>query len=163
MVSRVGKERYPDKTRLIWRGPHMITKTEGDNVYTVMDPLGKELRLHARGLRFYDGKSYVITEDVRKVYRHDNGSQEVEKFVGLKLERGEYLLKVRWDGMEEGDDTWQRAVELYEDVPTMVFGYLKSIEEQDVNARTLLKNLSGDDGIAKKTKKQLKRLLKKKK
>ena len=163
MVSKVGKERYPDKTRLIWRGPYMITQMDGENVYKVMDPLGKESRLHARGLRFYDGKSYVLTEDVRNVYRHDNGSQEVEKFVGLKLERGEYLLKVRWEGMEEGDDTWQRAVELYEDVPTLVYGYLQSIAEQDVNARTLLVNLSDDKGVAKKTKKQEKRALKKKK
>ena len=118
MVSRIGVELFPDKLKLIWRGPYLIEDIVGHDLYKLISPTDDFIEVHSRRVRYYDGFSFEFDEVVKKILMHDHGSQEIERFVGLRLQNGEYQLKCRWRGLEEGDDTWQEAKSLIDQYPS---------------------------------------------
>ena len=147
LVSRRDQELFPDKLRLIWNGPYLITEITGKYLYKVLSPVDDEKEVHARRLKFYDGKTYEMSEVELAVYLHDAGSQEIEGFAGLRLKDGEYQLLCKWRGMEVGDNTWQEAAYLYRVVPDMVIDYVERLDDTDVTVRALKKSLLNQDQI----------------
>ena len=125
---------FPDErisSRLTWTGPWVIVDVPGDNVYEVRDPLGNKKTVHAARVRFYDGKSFQISEEVKKVYTFNRGVFEIDKIIGLRVTGQDYEMLVFWRGFEISDSTWESVKELYTDVPTRVVEYLA--QEKDTN------------------------------
>ena len=56
----------------------------GDDVYDVHDPLGNQKTVHAARVRYYDGKNFKMSEEVKKVYTFNRGVFEVDKTIGLR-------------------------------------------------------------------------------
>ena len=70
---------------------------------------------------------------MRRQFTADSSVLEVDKFVGLKLEKGNFLLKTRWLGFYEQDDTWEPLQTLAEDIPNVVIDFLSSLHTAESN------------------------------
>src|SRR5690606_8978602 len=59
-------------------------------------------------------------------YATDYGVLEVKKFVGLRVEKGESEVKVRWKGFTQDDESWEPLEVMNEDLPKMLWKFLDS-------------------------------------
>ena len=131
LVSSKGVTRRKNKLKLNWTGPWVIVGIPGDNVYDVRDPLGNQKSVHAARVRYYDGKNFKMSEEVKKVYTFNRGVFEVDKIIGLRANGHDYEMLVFWKGFEISDSTWENVKDLYTDIPTRVVEYL--MKERDTN------------------------------
>ena len=80
---------------------------------------------------FGDG-TFKVTEKLVRTAVNDCQKFDVGSFQGWRLTDDDSVqLKVRWEGFQPQDDTWEDLQQLFDDVPVLVTNYLKAHEEED--------------------------------
>lgn len=110
--------RPPSKLQSYWRGPLRVVSMSGSKV-TVKDLCtGVELDLHASRLKLFDaaGKS---EQELAALAAKDRDEYVVESIVDHRGPAGGYPrqaleFKVRWQGYEPAEDTWEPYVNVKE-------------------------------------------------
>ena len=133
LLSKKGTTRRESKVKLTWTGPHKVIDIPADNVYTIIDPLGSKTTAHAVRLRFYEDKSFNLTEEIKEVYINDVNDAFIDEIVELRNFDGEYFLKVKWFGFGMEDATWEPVENLLQDAPDLVNTYLAAQRDENAN------------------------------
>ena len=129
-----------------WQGPYQVSGTISPTTYQVQ-LLGRENKpaknVHWSRMKRFAGADFNISERLVRTAINDCQKFDVEKFIGWRAgDDGEIQLRVRWEGFEPQDDTWQSLEGLFEDVPALVRQYLRNhageSEELDAAASTLM-------------------------
>ncbi len=114
-----------------WEGLYQVCKVDNDNVYWVVEisldteVTNEPFEVHAQRMRFYEDKYYEVTETVLEQFLLDRNHYEVSALIDLRLEH-ELEFQVRWRGFTEEYDTWEPALNLIADVPTMVEKFVRA-------------------------------------
>lgn len=128
------------KVQLIWDGPYQVIDTIADNVYQCMSPVGGETIAHAVRMRFYEGKSFKITEEIRLVFLQNRQNYHVEDLLELVITNdGKEMILVKWLGFTDEYNTMEPLQTLVQDVPVYVEKLLKKLSEAgDIQATRML-------------------------
>ena len=113
-----------------WQGPYQVSGTVSPTTYEVQ-LLGREdkpaKRVHWSRMKRFAGPDFNISERLVRTAVNDCQKFDVQEFIGWRAsDDGDIELRVRWEGFEEQDDTWQGLEGLFEDVPALVRQYLRS-------------------------------------
>ena len=103
--------RAPHKLSPLYRGPYLIVKKIRDDIVSVKDLLtSKILDFHVSRLRVFKKSEDTIGEDFLKLAAADRDEFIVEFIVdhrGSMKKPSKLEFKVRWQGYEESEDTWE--------------------------------------------------------
>ena len=128
-----------------WQGPYQVVGTVSPTSYQVV-LLGREDKppktIHWSRMKRFGGPNLDISERLVRTAVNDCQKFEVKQFTDWREnDDGDIELRVRWEGFEPQDDTWQGLEGLFEDVPVLVRQYLRSqagkSEELDAAAAKL--------------------------
>ena len=122
LISFRGVRKQRSKLKLRWVGPYIISKIEGRNTYEVRSPTGKTLLVHSSRMRYYEDKSWQLTEEIKEVFLHDEDDHYIHQIEDIRAHKGRLVMRVEWLGFEE--KTWEPILSLYKDVPLMVLDFL---------------------------------------
>ena len=76
-------------------------------------------------MKRFAGAAFDVDEKLTRTAVNDCQKFEVDEFMGWReCDDGSVELKVRWEGFQPHDDTWQDLSGLYHDVPVLVRNYL---------------------------------------
>ena len=126
LFSRAGMQAGRDKTKPNWVGPYQVCGPTRTNVYIIRDLLGKQRVAHAARLWPYAPNTYEPPPNLAKVFLNDSGPLEVERFIDLKFEDGEYFVLTRWLGFSPTDDSWEPMENMTKDLPALLEDFLSS-------------------------------------
>eukprot|EP00924_Labyrinthula_sp_SR-Ha-C_P010482 maker-scaffold_70-snap-gene-0.112-mRNA-1 protein AED:0.48 eAED:0.52 QI:0/0/0/1/0/0/2/0/552 len=126
LLSTKGTKVHREKLRLRWAGPYRITGIKGNHLYELEDINKKKKEAHAQRIKFYCGKWMETDELVKSAWLYNEGSFEVDEFIGVKASQEGYLLLIRWKGFESFDPTWEKLSEMVRVVPERIESFLKS-------------------------------------
>ena len=81
------------------------------------------------------GPGITITQAVQDAALHDLQKFKVEAFVDWGFaDDGSVVLKVRWQGFDDSEDTWEPLEQLYADVKVMIDKYVAATDNDDLTA-----------------------------
>ena len=98
LVSDAFKTRHLSKTKLVWKGPYLVEKVIGTHLYELLSPLGKRIKAHSSRVRFYDGASFKMTEEVKAIFMFNLGRMPVEKLLDVRENGTDFEILVSWLG-----------------------------------------------------------------
>ena len=88
-----------------------------------------------RRVRRIASSNLVITQAIQDAALHDLQKFKVKEFVDWGFaDDGKVVLKVRWQGFDASEDTWEPLEQLYADVKVMVDKYVAAVESDDLTA-----------------------------
>ena len=133
MVARVRRSGLTPKLAATWTGPWRVVTAEKKHVYSVQNIIsGEERDVHVARLRFYSDSALEITSDLKEVFQHtfNQGEFEMEALLnmGESHDGSGYVVRVRWAGFEEEEDTWEPLKTLWEDAPQFVKQQLRKMK-----------------------------------
>jgi hypothetical protein len=103
--------RAPHKLSPLYKGPYLIVKKIRDDIVSVKDLLtSKILDFHISRLRVFKNSADTIGDDLLKLAAADRDEFIVEFIVdhrGSMKKNSKLEFKVRWQGYEESEDTWE--------------------------------------------------------
>ena len=75
----------------------------------IITPSGEEKEVHAVRLRFYEGTSFQLTEEIIEQYLYHVADSQyiIEAIIGCSQRGQDFYLKVHWKGFEASEATWQ--------------------------------------------------------
>ena len=119
------------KLETIWQGPYEIVHAKSKFTFGVrLIGTTKVEVAHVYRIKRFAGKDFERTAEITHSAQHDAVVFEVENIKGWKVnEDGQVMLRVHWRGWEDEDDSWENAITLHEDVPTIVDEYLRAHED----------------------------------
>ena len=128
-----------------WQGPYQVVDAVSATCYAVRligRPDKKPKKVHWSRMKRFAGADFDITERLIRTAVNDCQKFDVQEFMEWRAnDNGAIQLRVRWEGFEPQDDTWQDIEGLYEDVPALVRQYLRNhageSEELDAVAAAL--------------------------
>lgn len=120
------------KLSLRWTGPFRVVQTLSNFVYVLQDLLsGDQEEVHARRIIFFRNSAYEVTEELLGHLKHQEGElHNVANFVGFRTLRGVPQVKVRWQGLEDNEDSWEDIRNIRKDVPLLFKRHLEEISRQ---------------------------------
>eukprot|EP00752_Nemacystus_decipiens_P007839 g7004.t1 len=133
MVARVRRAGPTPKLAATWTGPWRVVTAEQKHVYGVQNIISGEVRdVHVARLRFYSDSALEVTSDLKEVFQQtfNQGEFEMEALlnIGQAHDGSGYLVRVRWAGFEEDEDTWEPLTTLWEDAPQFVKQQLRKMK-----------------------------------
>jgi hypothetical protein len=139
LIARVGSDSR-DKTRARWMGPMRVVDAISDHVYTVQDLITNDTRdVHADRIRFYSDEHLDMTVELNDLLAYQSGGYLVDDIVGHRDADGSWEFLVKWKGFDEAETTYEPAMQLFEDVPSQVRKYIKTLgSNPDADALRLL-------------------------
>jgi hypothetical protein len=124
------------KSQVKWKGRRRVASVESDNVFVMENFLTKELNAaHATGLRFYQDKELLVTEELARDAEHiDHQLYVVSKILGARSNKQEmfHVLLVVWRGFPVGEATQELYSVMAVDVPKMVTKFMESHDYPDM-------------------------------
>ena len=107
-----------------WQGPYEVVNPISPTSYEVR-LLGRPDKhpkpVHWTRMKRFADAGFDISEQLVRTAVNDCQKFDVQEFVAWREgDDGTIELKVRWEGFEPQDDTWQGLQGLFEDVPAMV-------------------------------------------
>ena len=129
LVSYHNTAHDKDKTRLKWVGPQLVTEVHSPDVYTVQNLLGKESKIHASRMWFYEGPDYCPDESMKHVFTRDYMELILNKILDHRLVGGKSELLIDWLGLEASDQSWEPALSIAETHSETIIEYFKKINE----------------------------------
>ena len=112
-----------------WQGPYEIVSPISPTSYEVRllgRPDKQPKPVHWSRMKRFADAGFDISERLVRTAVNDCQKFDVQEFVAWREgDDGSIQLKVRWEGFEPQDDTWQDLQGLSEDVPAMVRKYLR--------------------------------------
>eukprot|EP00924_Labyrinthula_sp_SR-Ha-C_P002318 snap_masked-scaffold_16-processed-gene-0.8-mRNA-1 protein AED:1.00 eAED:1.00 QI:0/-1/0/0/-1/1/1/0/425 len=116
-----------DKCRPRWSGPFQVVQVISEHLYEVEDLTGKRRIRHSSLMIPFTPSSFLPDADTKAVFILDKGKLEVEKIYAIrKTVEGEIQLKLKWKGFPSSQSTWESAVLMFEDIPSLVVNYLEN-------------------------------------
>ena len=133
LVARVRRSGVTPKLSSTWTGPWRVVSAAKKHVYGVQNIVSGKVRdVHVARLRFYADSELDVTSDLKDVFQHSFGQGEHEMEAVLNIgpahDDSGYLVRVRWAGFEEDEDTWQPLSEVYDDAPQFVKQELRKMK-----------------------------------
>ncbi len=128
LLSSTGTKLANRKVSLKWSGPYLVSEVRAEHLYVLTDLNGNlSPVVHGARLRFYEGKQWKPTEEVKDQFLYHQHQYEVNKIVDSKTdEDGDFLLLVDWKGFTENDRTWEPFETLYHQVKESVMKFLNA-------------------------------------
>ena len=88
--------------------------------------------VHWSRMKLFANGGFDVTEKLTRTAVNDCQKFDVSSFVAWRVDdEGDIQLKVRWEGFQPQDDTWEELEQLFNDVPVLVRNYLKQHEGED--------------------------------
>ena len=84
--------------------------------------------VHVSRIKKYADSDLRVSAELRLSAEYDQVAC-VSSIVAHRVETQEFQLKVRWQGFEEADDTWEPIAQLLEDVPEIVRKYAETTSD----------------------------------
>ena len=60
-----------------------------------------------------------MTEELERYITYKEGRFLVERFVDIHKRSSKYFMKVKWNGPDEVEATWEHILQIFEDVKTL--------------------------------------------
>ena len=89
-------------------------------------------KVHGSRMKMFGNITFDVTEKLVRTAVNDCQKFDVSNFQGWRLnDEGEVQLKVRWEGFQPQDDTWEDLQQLYGDVPVLVANYRTELADDN--------------------------------
>jgi hypothetical protein len=130
LVARTQRTRE-HKLTANWRGPFRIRAAISDHIYQVEHLITEALlEVHTSRMKFYcddELDNRIALQLV--VQKEEDFESNVESIVEWRYVAAttSYAFKIRWQGFDEGEDTWEDPVFIYAMVPDMVREYVAGL------------------------------------
>ena len=124
--SRVDDKTVPDKLDVTWVGPYMVVEAHARQSFTVQQLITKKKRrVHASRLKFYHDASLNISEKWLGHVSRQNEPLTIEELKDIRWNREvkDYQVFVKWDGLDEVENSWEPMKKLFKDIPKMLETY----------------------------------------
>jgi hypothetical protein len=130
LVAKIQKV-FRDKLSLNWNGPYRIIEVISNHLFRVESLLDtKDTKVvHSQRLKFYHDESLRLTEHILRYAKQDKQTYDIDRLLDLKSNGSSYDVYVKWQGFDEQESTWEPIEVLYEDVPLMLYDFLKTKDE----------------------------------
>ena len=131
VLCRVPADVRRNKLRVKWLGPYKVVDTINERVFVIQDICTqRRSSVHGQRLRYYADSALQLTEDLRMQAAYDD-QHWVSDFIDWRIsDEDELELRIRWQGFEANEDTWEDPVRLHDDVPAMLLTYLRTIRPE---------------------------------
>ena len=86
--------------------------------------------VHAAHVKRYADSDLVVTEQLKGFAALGGQGYTVDHVNGHEKKRGEWRLKVFWDGYGPDSATWEAADKLFEDAPVLVRQYINVMTDE---------------------------------
>lgn len=98
---------------------------EREHVYEMQHLVTAETRdVHVTCLQFFAYKDLEVTKGVEDIFEHLNqqAQNHIDHIIdSKKAERGhEFIIRVAWQGLDEGESLWERLSRVLEDAPIVL-------------------------------------------
>lgn len=128
---------HKDMTAPIWEGPAVVIDTAGERSFRVKHLLTNVVRVvHSEYLRRYADKHLQVTKQLKDFVAASVIETQVREIVDHRVvpRSRKWQLKVYWLGFEDNEYTWEDLQKLYQDVPELVLRYIKTVDDDGVQA-----------------------------
>ena len=133
--SRVDQQGARSKLYATWVGPMQIVNTKSEYVYFLKHLVtGKTVEAHVSRMDFYSDDKLNVTEDLANLISRQGTLLDVKELVDLRLVNTTWQIKVLWDGFCAEEFTWEPFVDLFPQVPVLVFQFLDTHVTTDVRS-----------------------------
>ena len=110
-----------------------MVNAEQKHVYGVQNIVSGEVRdVHVARLRFYSDSALEVTSDLKEVFQQtfNQGEFEMQALlnIGESHDGSGHIVRVRWSGFDEEEDTWEPLKTLWEDTPQFVRQQLRKMK-----------------------------------
>ena len=127
-ATRKNQEGPSRKTKPKWTGPYKVIKCDNDWDFTLEHLVtGKSFHAHSSRMKYYCDKDLDVTVDLKYQITHDEMRYKVEKILDYEFQDNEHKLLIQWQGFDKEESTWEPLEIIYEDVPTILSNYVKSL------------------------------------
>ena len=131
-VARVRQPGITPKFMNTWTGPWRVVSKTGGYVYGVEDIVTRHSReVHIARMRPYADASLNVTAELKEVLSNlkSQGEFDIEKVEALDLaaDGEEYVVNVKWIGLDEEETTWEPMFTIYADAPKYVLAQLRKL------------------------------------
>ena len=118
-----------------WQGPYEVVTAISPTAYEVQ-LIGRQDKkpkaVHWSRMKLFANGGFDVTEALTRTAVNDCQRFDVHSFQGWRFDDdGNVELKVRWEGFQPQDDTWEDLEQLHGDVPVMLRNYLTLHEGED--------------------------------
>ena len=99
-------------------------------MYGVEDIVTRRSReVHIARMRPYADASLNVTAELKEVLSKSQGEFDIEKVeaLGLAADGEEYVVNVKWIGLDEEETTWEPVFTIYADAPKYVLAQLRKL------------------------------------
>jgi hypothetical protein len=123
-----GKSRR-DKTQPTFTGPYRVTVDRGRHVFDIQSLVdaADNKTVHAQFLKLYADSSLEVTPQLVAFAAHSTGGNVIDTIIDHRQLHGQHEFLVQWKGEDAADATWEPAVHIYSDAPSVVKRYIKFI------------------------------------
>ncbi|ETV63678.1 hypothetical protein H257_19389, partial [Aphanomyces astaci] len=117
------------KLRTKWCGPAVVTEVTSNWVYNVENLLAYYVRpVHASRLIFYEDCDLDVMSELLAHVAHNSEGFEVEAMVDARYvpTTNVYELLIKWRGLQDADNSWKPANNIFADLPVMFKAFCKA-------------------------------------
>ena len=117
------------KPSLRWNGPFRVVECRSNYIFLIEDLLtGKREEVHGRRLKFFQNKSFQVTEELKEHLQYQrNELLVIERFDDIRRKQGKIEALVKWRGFSEEENDWVSIDTLREDVPVLLQEFLQDV------------------------------------
>jgi len=124
--SRVDEKLYSNKLLVTWVGPYRVVSS-AEYYFTVEHLVtGKCLKVHPSRLKLYADNALNVTTELLEHVASQGTMLAVEALSGHRFntEMKAYEIQVKWQGLEDIEDSWEPLATIKEDVPLLLAKYV---------------------------------------
>jgi transposase InsO family protein len=124
--SRVDEKLYCNKLLVTWVGPYRVVSS-AEYYFTVEHLVtGKCLKVHPSRLKLYADNALNVTTELLEHVASQGTMLAVEALSGHRFntEMKAYEIQVKWQGLEDIEDSWEPLATIKEDVPLLLAKYV---------------------------------------
>ncbi|ETV64464.1 hypothetical protein H257_18660 [Aphanomyces astaci] len=117
------------KLRTKWCDPAVVTEVTSNWVYDVENLLTHDVRpVHTSRLKFYADCDLDVTSELLAHVAQNSGGFEVEAMVDARYvpTTNVYELLIKWRGLEDAENSWKPANNIFADLPVMFKAFCKA-------------------------------------
>ena len=146
-LARVRQPGIAPKLINTWTRPWRVISKTGGHVYGVKDIVMESAReVQIARMRPYDDASLNFTAELKKVFNNPKSQNEynMERLdaVGLTADGEEYVVKVKWVGLDEEETTGELVSTIYADVPNYLVAQPRTLRLAKKSAITSRKSMA---------------------